>query len=115
MSAAERESEERVRFRYEPPMVKLLICTLSAGALALCVLQLRQQRLQINYQTAELHEQIRQQQGKLWNQQLQIAQYTAPNAISKTVDAHDLKMVPQAPLPRNKSSWIDVARTPEAE
>jgi len=54
-------------------MVKLLICTLSAAALAACVLQLRQQRLQINYQTAELHDQIREQQARLWNQQLQIA------------------------------------------
>jgi cell division protein FtsL len=96
-------------------MVKLLICTLSAAALAACVLQLRQQRLQVNYQTAELHDQIREQQARLWNQQLQIAEYTAPNAITRTVDTHNLKMVPQAPLPRRKAQWIDVSQVPEGE
>jgi len=96
-------------------MVKLLICTLSAAALAACVLQLRQQRLEVNYQTAELHDRIREQQAKLWNQQLQIAICTAPNAITKTVDTHDLKMVPQAPLPRGRTHWIDVdSATPPA-
>jgi cell division protein FtsL len=88
-------------------MIKLLICTLASATLAACVLELRQQRLQINYQTAELHDRIREQQAKLWNQQLQIAQFTSPNSITKTVDTHDLKMVPQAPLPRTKSHWID--------
>jgi len=95
-------------------MIKLLICTLSAAALATCVLQLRQQRLQTNYQTAELHEQIRGQQARLWNQQLEIATYTAPNAISHTIDGHNIKMVPQAPLPRGRTHWIDVEPTPSA-
>ena len=96
-------------------MIKLLICTFSAAALAACVLQLRQQRLQTNYQTAELHAQIRDQQAKLWNQQLQIATFTAPNAIDKTVDTHDIKMVPQAPLPRRKAQWLDASADPDAE
>ena len=80
-------------------MIKLLICLLSAAALAACVLQLRQQRLELGYQNAELHEQIRSHQSRLWDQQLQIATFTAPNAIANTVNAHDLKMVPrQQPL-----------------
>ena len=96
-------------------MVKLLICTLSAAILAACVLQLRQQRLQINYQTAELHDQIRQQQGKLWNQQLLIARATAPNAITNTVDTHSLKMVPQGPVPPRKANWMKGPHDPDAE
>ena len=91
-------------------MIKLLICTLTAAVLAACVLQLRQQRLQVNYQMSELHEQIRDQQSRLWNQQLQIAVYTAPNAITQTVKNNDLKMVPQAPLPRGRTHWIDVPK-----
>src|SRR4051812_12618261 len=80
-------------------MIKLLICLLSAAALAACILQLRQQRLELGYQNAELHEQIRSHQSRLWDQQLQIATFTAPNAIANTVNAHDLKMVPrQQPL-----------------
>ena len=81
-------------------MLKLLICLFSAAGLAITVLQLRQQHLELGYQNAELHEQIRSHQAKLWDQQLQIATFTAPNAIANTVNAHDLKMVPrQQPLP----------------
>jgi cell division protein FtsL len=94
-------------------MLKLLLCLVCGLVLAASVLQLRQQRLELIYQTAELHEQVRGQQAKLWNQQLLIAGYTAPNAITKTVDVHQLKLVPQAPLPSKHSHWIDVVRPDE--
>jgi cell division protein FtsL len=89
-------------------MLKLLLCVITAAILAALVLQLRQQRQELGYQNSRLHDQIKDQQSKLWNQQLQIAVYTAPNAITKTVDTHDLKMVPQSPLPRGRTHWIDV-------
>ena len=89
-------------------MLKLLICILGTAAIAALVLQLRQQRQELGYQNSRLHDQIRDQQARLWNQQLQIAVYTAPNAISQTVRNHDLKMVPEAPLPRGRTYWIDV-------
>lgn len=88
-------------------MAKLLICVLSAAALAVLTLHLRQQKMELGYQANELHEQVRAQQAKLWNQQMQIAIYTAPNAIEQTVNSQDLKMVPQSPLP-GKHHWIDV-------
>ena len=91
-------------------MLKLLICVLSAAVLAALVLQLRQQRQELGHQNSRLHDQIKDQQAKLWNQQLQIATYTAPNAITQTVNTHDLKMVPQAPLPRGRTHWIDVPK-----
>ena len=89
-------------------MLKLLLCVLSAAVLAALVLQLRQQRQELGYQNSRLYDQIKDQQAKLWNQQLQIAICTAPNAITRTVNTHDLKMVPQAPLPRGRTHWIDV-------
>src|SRR3954470_1884188 len=100
-------------------MIKLLICLLSAAALAACVLQLRQQRLELGYQNAELHEQIRGHQSRLWDQQLQIATFTAPNAIANTVNAHDLKMVPrqqmlQAPGPATKPAGGKSAKSSSA-
>lgn len=76
-------------------MIKLLICLVSAAALAIALLQLRQQNLEIGYQNAELHGQIRSHQARLWDQQLQIATFTAPNAIANVVEAHDLNMVPR--------------------
>jgi hypothetical protein len=78
-------------------MLKLIICTLTTFAIAVVMLQLRQERREIAYQSNLLHGKIEAHQSKLWNQQLQIAIYTAPNAISRTVGDHDLKMttVPQ--------------------
>ena len=89
-------------------MLKLVLCLFSAILLAVVMLQLRQQRLELNHQSNKLHNQIEAQQARLWSQQLRIAEYTAPNAISQTVGAHELKMVPQSPLPGGRSSWMDV-------
>ena len=89
-------------------MLKLLICIVSAAVVAALVLQLRQQRQELGYQNSRLHDQIKGQQARLWNQQLQIAVYTAPNAIQKTVSNHNLTMVPEAPPPRGQTYWIDV-------
>ena len=79
-------------------MIKLLLCLTTCLCLAVLVLQLRQQRLELGYQSNQLHNKIEDQQARLWNQQLQIAVYTAPNAISQTVDEHSLKMVPRTPI-----------------
>ena len=77
-------------------MLKLLICLISATLIAAVMLQLRQQRLELSYETTELHDQIRSQQGRLWSQQLLIASCTAPNAINQTVDMEGLQLVPQS-------------------
>jgi len=73
-------------------MLKLLICLFSALAISVALLQLRQQRLELNYQANRLHNQIEEHQAKLWDQQLQIAVYTAPNAISRTVGEQKLDL-----------------------
>lgn len=97
-------------------MIKLLICLFSALAIAVTLLQLRQQRMEMNYQANQLHNLIEDHQAKLWNQQLQIAVYTAPNAISRTVGDHALNMVPVSPLPaKSATSWINVLNNPDAE
>jgi len=97
-------------------MIKLLLCLSTSLCLAVLVLQLRQQRLELGYQSNQLHNRIEDQQARLWNQQLQIAMYTAPNAISKTVGEHAIHMVPQSPLPANRQvDWRDPADDPDAE
>ncbi|WP_428937700.1 hypothetical protein [Fontivita pretiosa] len=96
-------------------MLKLLLTIFFSLVLAAVLLQLRQQRLELNYQNNRLHAQIRQSQSKLWNQQLQIAVYTAPNAISKTVGQQNLNMVPESPLPAQSAHWIDPQHNPDAE
>ena len=96
-------------------MLKLLLTLALAMVLAVTILQLRQQRLELNYQSNRLHNQIRQSQAKLWNQQLRIAEYTAPNAISKTVGEQELNMVPESPLPANGGRWMEPHVNPDAE
>ena len=93
-------------------MLKLLLCMFFSAVLGATLLELRQQHLELNFQTNKLHNEIEQTQAKLWNQQLQIAVYTAPNAISETVGKCDLNMVPQTPLPAEKANWIDPSRGP---
>jgi hypothetical protein len=96
-------------------MVKLLLTLACSLVIGFTVLQLRQQRLELNYQANQLHNQIRANQAKLWNQQIQIAIYTAPNAISKTVGDQKLDMVPQSPLPAGKGRALDPKDDPAAE
>ena len=88
-------------------MVKLLICLFGGALIAVSLLQLRQHQLQLGHQCNELHRQIRGRQAKLWNQQLEIAVYTAPNAIMHTVAHHDLELVPESPVAAGRRSWID--------
>ena len=96
-------------------MLKLLLCLLSTAAVAVVTLQLRQQKLVMSAQVNHLHNQIEQSQAMLWDQQVQIAVYTAPNAIAKTVGDRNLDMVPTAPVPPAKGDWIDPHANPAAE
>jgi hypothetical protein len=86
-------------------MLKLLISVSFGLALAAVMLQMRQQELNLNYQTSRLHGQIESRQAQLWSQQLQIAEATAPNAIAAKVREDRL---PLAPASGHKAkNWID--------
>jgi cell division protein FtsL len=88
-------------------MLKLLLCLLSTAVVAAVMLQLRQQKLILSAEVSHLHNQIEQSQSMLWDQQVQVAVYTAPNAIAKTVGDRKLDMVPTAPVAAGKGDWID--------
>jgi cell division protein FtsL len=96
-------------------MLKLLLCLATGMLIAVCLLQLRQQRLELNFESNKLHNAIESSQSKLWNQQLQIAVYTAPNAIQKTVGDHDLKLAPQSPTGTGTANWLEASTDPAAE
>jgi cell division protein FtsL len=89
-------------------MLKLLICLIVSMAIAVCLVQLRQQRLELNHQTAQLHNQIQARQARLWNQQLQIAKVTAPPALQAAIGKDDLKLTNLAPVGEAKTNWIDM-------
>jgi len=87
-------------------MIKLLLCLTSAVLIAAAMLQLREQKRELSYQISKVHTQIESRQAKLWSQQLQIAIYTAPNAISKTVGSQGMKFGPPKPLPAERGTWM---------
>jgi len=86
-------------------MLKLLLCLLCGSATAVALLELRQQRLDLTFETNKLHNQIEASQMQLWNQQLSIAVATAPNALAAAAKGKDLKLAAgNAPV---KRSWVD--------
>lgn len=90
-------------------MAKLLLVCLFIFLTAMALLQLRQQRLNVNYQMSRLHREIDQAQGKLWNQQMELARLTAPPAIRRTVGAVRLEMTPV--LAETSLHWADQANS----
>ncbi|MGE5607836.1 MAG: hypothetical protein ACM359_01150 [Bacillota bacterium] len=76
-------------------MLKLLLCLACTFGIAITAMQLRQQELELKYRAAKLQADIEGQQAKLWSQQLQIAIYTAPASMPKTLAQHDLELVPE--------------------
>ncbi len=97
-------------------MLKLLLCLTSFVLIAAAILQLREQKRELGYQISKYHNQIESRQAKLWNQQLQIAICTAPNAITKTVTTQDLKLAPPKVQQSKGGVWAEPAQpAPPAE
>ncbi len=94
-------------------MIKLLLCLLAFVATAVCLVQLRQQRLELNHECNQLHNAIEARQSRLWNQQLQIAAATTPDKISKQIDSQHLRLEPLAPRGEAATNWIDSVATPQ--
>ena len=97
-------------------MLKLLLCIVAAVVISGSLLHLKHQRMEINYKTNQAHKRLQNLQIELWNQQLQVAIYTAPNAIENTVGSHNLDLVPATPALRageaekpTASPWVSDA------
>lgn len=85
-------------------MLKLIICIFSAIAIALAMLHLQHQKMVLNYRTNQAHKSLQNLQIELWNQQLQVAIDTAPNAIERTVGSHKIELKTAAPSEPVQSS-----------
>jgi cell division protein FtsL len=82
-------------------MLKLLLCLFCGTAMAVAMLELREQHLNLTFQTDKLHNQIEASQSQLWNQQLSIAVATAPDAVAAAAKGQDLKLTAgKAPMGR---------------
>lgn len=88
-------------------MLKLLLCIVCSTALAIAVLELRQQKMELLHQCSTLHSEMEEMQLKLWNQQLQIASSTAPMTIRQTVQNYELTLVPSNPeMPQDEAPAV---------
>jgi cell division protein FtsL len=85
-------------------MLKLTLCLCFGVFLAAAMLQLRQENLNLNYQTSRLHSQIEARQAELWSQQLRIAEVTAPNAIANRVREDNIPLTPEAKT--QSKNWV---------
>jgi cell division protein FtsL len=91
-------------------MVKLLLCLFATMATAACLMQLRQQHLELSHETSQLHNAIEARQARLWNQQLQIADMTAPPAVKAAITRQQLQLSPLAPIGSAPTTWVDTGR-----
>jgi hypothetical protein len=87
-------------------MLKLMLCLVCAFVIGMITLQLRQQQLELRHQATDLQHKIQTKQSKLWRQQVEIAIYTAPNAVAKSISGHDLDLVPERNLPEGAGNWV---------
>ncbi len=86
-------------------MLKLMLCLVCGFALGVTTLQLRQQELELRHLSADFQAKIEARQAKLWQQQWQIASYTAPNVIARTVGG-TMELAPDSELPATVADWI---------
>jgi hypothetical protein len=87
-------------------MLKLLICLIWTMLIGVLLLELRQQRLNLTFQVDELHNRIQATQAQLWNQQLDIAVCTAPNAVAASVKGEDMKVPIPPPTANAPKAWV---------
>ena len=75
-------------------MLRILICLAAGLALAMVMLLLRQQRLELQNQCNRVHDEMLDTQTRLWRQQVQIAAATAPAALETALARHDAESDP---------------------
>ena len=79
-------------------MLKLLLCLVATFVIAAVLLNLRHERMEINYRINQSHRHLQTLQTELWNQQLHMAIATSPAAVEKTVGQHRMSLVPATPF-----------------
>ena len=88
-------------------MLKLLLCLVAITAMAVCLVQLRQRRLDLSHEASQLHAAVEARQAKLWEQQVRLAAVTAPPAVGRSADGHHLTLIPVKPIGIAPTGWVD--------
>ena len=75
-------------------MLRLLLALLAGLAIAGTLLLMRQQRLLLQHECNEIHDEMLVMQTQLWRQQVQIAAAVAPGALKAVLADHELRGTP---------------------
>lgn len=76
---------------------KLLVVIVGAAAIGAALLGMRQQRLQIMHQMAQLYRQMDQSRQETWDLQVEIAQRIRPEALRAAAERASLVLEPVMP------------------
>ena len=79
---------------HQATMLRLLLCIFVGSAIGVTLLMIRQQRLELQYESNAIHDKMLQTQRQLWRQQVQIAAATAPAALENVLANHRLETGP---------------------
>lgn len=82
-------------------MLRLLLALIASLVIAGTLLLMRQQRLLLQHECNEIHDEMLVTQAQLWRQQVQIAAAVAPGALKAVLADHELRSTPsgQSPTP----------------
>jgi hypothetical protein len=75
-------------------MLRLLLALVAGLVIAGTLLLMRQQRLLLQHECNEIHDEMLEMQAQLWRQQVQIASAVAPGALKAVLADHELRSAP---------------------
>jgi hypothetical protein len=75
-------------------MLRLLLALFAGLAIAGTLLMMRQQRLLLQHECNQIHDDMLDMQAQLWRQQVQIATAVAPGALKAVLADHELRAAP---------------------
>ena len=76
-------------------MLRLLLALICGLGIAVTLLLMRQQRVELQHECNQIHDGMLVAQTKLWRQQVQIAAAVAPGALKAVLADHELRVVPE--------------------
>lgn len=86
-------------------MVRILLCLLVGVGIGITLLMIRQQRLELQYESNKIHDEMLDTQRQLWRQQVQIAAATAPAALDTVLANHEFETEPEDATRELPDEW----------
>lgn len=91
-------------------LARLITVVVFATAVAAVLLGLRQQRLQVMHEMAQLHAQINEDRQAMWDLQVRIAERMQPEALHEAIARAGLEVEPITPDGAARGTGVTRAR-----